>query len=195
MSGYSPVIIGIDASLTSLGLVCLRDGLALTTLIASKQRGVDRLIEIRERVGTILKHNKPNLVVIESYAFGATNQAHQIGELGGVLRVMISEEGFTLIEVTPGQLKQFATGKGNAKKDMVIKEVYKRWGFEAEVSDTADAYVLSRIGRAYLGEDTDLTGFQVEVMNKLSEKYREINQGTIRKPTTRTTRRTKDGAT
>jgi crossover junction endodeoxyribonuclease RuvC len=149
-------------------------------------------MDIRDRVRAILRTNNPDLVVIESYAFGAKNQAHQIGELGGVLRVMIDEEDFKLIEVTPGQLKQYATGKGSAKKDMVIKEVYKRWGFEAEISDTADAYVLSRIGLAYLREETNLTGFQYEIIQKLREKNRELKPGVIRKPTTR---RAKDGTT
>ena len=46
---------------------------------------------------------------------------------------------------TPGQIKKFTTGKGNAKKELMMKEAYKRWGFETESHDVADAYAIARL--------------------------------------------------
>lgn len=43
-------------------------------------------------------------------------------------------------------------GKGNAKKDMMILEVYKKWGFSAPTNDIADAVGLGMFGLCCGGE-------------------------------------------
>jgi len=44
----------------------------------------------------------------------------------------------------PTQLKKFITGKGNSKKNTIVKEVFKRWGFDTDNDNTADAYGIAR---------------------------------------------------
>ncbi len=44
------------------------------------------------------------------------------------------------VTYTPGQLKKFATGKGNAKKDQMRLAAYKKFGFEHNSHDVVDAY-------------------------------------------------------
>jgi len=162
--GYTVKIVGVDASLTGTGV-------AVTERIESKQTGPKRLIEIRDRVKEIVRAT--GLVAIEGYAFAAANQAHQIGELGGVLRVMLTEETAKVngpmkwIEVAPSQVKKFATGKGNAKKEEMAVGIFKRWGREFKNNDEADAFVLALIGQAYLTDVTGLTAFQREVIEEL----------------------------
>lgn len=46
--------------------------------------------------------------------------------------------------VTPGEVKKFVTGKANTKKELVLKEVYKRYGFDTDINDVADAYAIAR---------------------------------------------------
>jgi crossover junction endodeoxyribonuclease RuvC len=156
-------IVGIDASLTSTGVAVLNDSLH-TEVIKSKKTGPERLIEIRARIWEIVFGAE--LVVIEGYAFAKGNQAHQMGELGGLLRVMFHEMRLNWIEVAPGQVKKFATGKGNAdKRDMAVG-VYKRWGREFTTGDEMDAFVLALIGQAYhQGLVDGLTAFQREVID------------------------------
>jgi hypothetical protein len=60
-------------------------------------------------------------------------------------------------------------GRGNTKKDEVRLAVFKRWSFEAKTNDEIDAYVLARIGLAYLGYDDDLTKPQREVVEALGK--------------------------
>jgi len=157
-------IVGIDASLTGTGVAILNGSLR-TERIESKLTGPARLIEIRDRVREIVAG--ADLVAIEEYAFAMANQAHQMGELGGVLRVMLTEAGVRWIEVAPAQVKKFATGRGNAKKEEMAVAIYKRWGREYKSNDEADAFVLALIGRAYLIGMTDVTAFQVEVIQEL----------------------------
>ena len=93
------------------------------------------------------------------------------GELGGVIRRALYLQGSTYVVVPPASLKKFAA-KGNAKKDEVRLEVYKRWGVEFETNDEVDAYVLARIAYAKFHGD-DLIKRQQEVIDKL-EVYRGV---------------------
>lgn len=159
-------IVGIDASLTGTGVAVLNGSLR-TERIESKLTGPARLIEIRDRVREIVAG--ADLVVIEGYAFAMANQAHQMGELGGVLRVMFYELGLHVLEVNPSLVKKFATGKGAAKKEEMAVAIFKRFGREFRTNDEADAFVLALIGQAYYeGAYVEgLTAFQREVIEEL----------------------------
>jgi crossover junction endodeoxyribonuclease RuvC len=159
-------IVGIDASLTGTGIAILNSSLR-TECIQTGLTGSRRLVDIRERVRSIVEGAE--LVVLEGYAFARPNQAHQIGELGGVLRVLFYEMGLKVIEVAPSAVKKYATGKGNAKKEDIAVAIYKRWGREFKTNDEADAFVLAVIGKAYqpgLYKEAQ-TAFQREVIEGL----------------------------
>lgn len=158
-------IIGIDASLTSTGVAVI-DGTIRTERIQSRKAGPDRLIEIRDRVYKIAEG--ADIVVIEGYAYASGHSAHQMGELGGVIRVLLREMELKVLEVSPGQLKKFATGKGNADKMAIAVAVLKRWKKEFTCHDEADAFILAMIGQAYRKGGNDLTAFQAEVIFALA---------------------------
>jgi crossover junction endodeoxyribonuclease RuvC len=166
-------ILGIDASLTGTGVVLLSDNVKDHRRIESKNTGVKRLIEIEDILKNIVDAVPIDLVVIEDYAYSKGNQAHQVGELGGVIRRMLFKKMQKWIVVAPSQVKKFATGKGNANKDLVLMNVYKKWGVEFSSSDEADAFVLAKIGQALLGGNEDLTKYQAEVIDELRKKYKE----------------------
>lgn len=106
-------VVGLDLSLTATGL-CRADGTTVT--LSSKQRGMARIGELRWQVLTGLGLGRPDLVAIEDYAFSRGGHAHEAGELGGVVKWMLIEEGQPYVLVGPSSLKRFATGKGNANK-------------------------------------------------------------------------------
>jgi crossover junction endodeoxyribonuclease RuvC len=157
-------VVGIDASLTSTGVAVWTGTELHTQSIKSKQRGCARLIELRDTLRGIVIH--ADLVVLENYAFARPNQAHQIGELGGVIRVMLHEEGVKWVQVSPAQVKKFAAGRGNATKEHIAAHVQRQWGRIFHTNDETDAFVLVQIGRAYMGDtDKELYGYQVDVLN------------------------------
>lgn len=49
---------------------------------------------------------------------------------------------------TPTELKKFITGKGNSKKQIIIQQVYKKYGVEFEDDNLADAFVLAKMAEA-----------------------------------------------
>ena len=172
-NGQVPIkIVGVDASLTSTGIAAMiygeLDNVVATRSVNSNKKGTDRLIEIRENVSNNILD--VDLLLIESYSYSSPNKAHQIGELGGVLRVMFAENNLKVLEVAPTQLKKFATGKGTASKEEIAVAAYKKWGIECRTNDETDAAVLVYIGLAYMGNTDGLTAYQQEVIDALHGK-------------------------
>ena len=171
-NGQVPLrIVGLDPSLTSTGIALLRCGNELepiTTAVKTNLTGMSRLIHIRDYVKKFSEGAE--LVLIEGYSYSSGNQAHQIGELGGVLRVMFSENDLKVLEVAPTQLKKFATGKAHASKEEIAVAAYKKWGIECRTNDETDAAVLMYIGLAYMGNMDGLTAYQQEVIDALHGK-------------------------
>ena len=176
------LIIGIDPSLTSTGIVVLRGNkveLAVTTknkpalgTIERVRLIYERIVDIQENLSDGEKWQAPDLIVIEGFSYGSKGRSvFDIAYLGWRIREELerlrTEDNIPWLEVPPSQLKKFATGQGNANKEIILQQVYKRWGVEFSDNNQADAYVLAQIGRAYLGGMDDLTAFQQEVIANL----------------------------
>lgn len=87
-----------------------------------------------------------NVVCVEGYSFAQKNtRAHSAGELGGIIRVQAIRAGYQVLLAPPSTVKVMSGAGGGAEKDMVVKEVYKKWHYDSPGNDAADAYVLMRI--------------------------------------------------
>ena len=83
-----------------------------------------------------------HMVVIEGYSFGSGHRAHNMGELGGVVRLALFEKGRVLAVVPPSSRAKYATGKGNAPKEQVLAEAIRRLKYEGHDNNEADAMWL-----------------------------------------------------
>lgn len=112
---------------------------------------------------------KRSLVAIEGFSFGSKGQgvSTQYG-VGFALRFVLNNSGLTVLEATPSQVKKFATGKGNTKKDAMVLPIYRHWGFEHDSDNVRDAFVLAQIA---LSKQTGLTKakYQEEVLGAILE--------------------------
>jgi len=166
---------GIDGGLASPAVVVICDGeVVFSEAIKTDLKGIPRYLFIREKVRGLLEVYKPDEVGVEGFAYSQANQAHQLGWVGGAIREEIFKAGyFDYIEPSTGQVKQFASGKGNTKKEFMVLEVYKRWGVEFKTHDEADAYTVARIVEAVDEYRKDpasldkLTQIQQEVVLKI----------------------------
>jgi len=167
MSNY----MGLDLSLTSTGIVVVNSaGDVLTSgVVASKEKDMERLLEIRFQITQIMVDFNVMLTAIEGYAYHIRNSRALTGlaELGGVVRSVLYASDNPYVDIPPASVKKFATGKGNARKDLMRLAVYKRWGFEHESNDVVDAFVLAQMARAIAGEYERLTKCQRAVLKKL----------------------------
>lgn len=155
------IAIGIDPSLTGTAVCVLRDGnrepLDMHRFSSAAADGVygriNRYSGLSASVLDAVSGMSPEATVfIEGYSFASPgNSARWLAEYGGVLRYGLIGAGFKVIEVPPQSLKKFATGKGGAKKEMVMAHVAQRWNRIFDTSDEADAFCLAQLGLRYLG--------------------------------------------
>lgn len=139
-------LVGLDPSLTAIGWArSLDPAPALgpvweSGVIHPKGRGAPRLYNALWRVMEVV--DGCDLVVIEEYAFNAHQGAHQIGELGGVLRLGLYQKKIPYVVIAPTKLKKFATGTGKGKKEAPFAEAIRRLNYERNSHDEADALWL-----------------------------------------------------
>ena len=88
---------------------------------------------------------------IEGYAYANQHTLVTLVEVGTMLRYMLHKEAmksffapYTVIP--PTVLKKFVTGKGNARKDSMRLELFKRWRLEAPTDNEVDALALALFG-------------------------------------------------
>jgi crossover junction endodeoxyribonuclease RuvC len=137
-------ILGLDLSLTGTG-VALATGSTCT--LSTQLRGVERLRQLRSVIRDFVETPDGNVdvVAIEGYSMGTARQsshAHALGELGGVIRLMLWDLGVPFVEIPPASAKRYATGKGNANKNEMLLAAAKRLGYEGSSNDEADALWL-----------------------------------------------------
>lgn len=156
-------VIGIDPSFTSCGV---SDGVS-HLIVKTEPRDSDptqadailrRCGEIIDGIsGLILGQHKgePVTIYIEAPAFGQQSQASHLYELGWLMRELYRMHGrfgvMKIAEVSPTELRKWATGKGLIKKDEMKLAVFKKFGIEFEKDPGCDklfAYLLCKFGEA-----------------------------------------------
>lgn len=107
-------------------------------------------------------------VAMEGYSHGSKFQREALGELGGVVKLAITEiagvrEFRRPIIVPPPTLKKYVTGKGTATKQEMIDTVARRYGALFNDDNLADAYALARFAatlRTGQGNEQERTAVQ-----------------------------------
>lgn len=146
-----PKIIGLDLSLTGTGIA--GDGWT-ETISHPKLRGHARLQAILNDIAKFTIG--ADMVVVEGPAYGSQAAGRQQGqhERAGLWWLTTHKlwKSDTWIAVAPpNKLKQYATGKGNAGKDDIVREVTRRFDWFGGDNNAADALVLAAMGYDHFG--------------------------------------------
>lgn len=171
--------VGLDISMRSTGFVVIdHDGIVLRHEVIGKTPKERPCMTIEQRIryyvevgntirSAIVPFGEELDIGVEGYSMHGKGDLTIAPELGGIVRLELL--GFGRIhEIPPAALKKFATGKGNAPKDSVMLNVYKRWGVDFGDNNLADAYVLARIAlHLHQFDRGGLTVPQKEVLLKL----------------------------
>jgi len=162
LSTGAVVSLGIDQSLTGFALSAVDTSDPfnhITWVYKSPHRGVQRLSDIRAWMTSKLKYLKDNDHTIHDVAMEgmvlASPSSLALGELSGLVKLLLwdslppGSKPRTPLKVAPMTVKKFATGKGNAKKQEMLMQIYKRWGQEFNDDNAADAYALGRLATGF----------------------------------------------
>ncbi len=160
-----PVAIGIDQSLTGFALTALNipaPDQYQTWVYKSDKRGVARLSDIRwwlmSKFDEIAKVGDIQEIAMEA-AILASPSSLVLGELAGLVKltcwdyfdgnvnryIPYPQSLRTPLQIPPMTLKKYAAGKGNAKKQEMLMQIFKRWGLEFNDDNAADSYALARL--------------------------------------------------
>lgn len=142
-----PTIVGLDLSLTATGIAYE----AGTQTISVESKGVRRLAEISRAVLDVVRSLPADLVVLEGYSYASAQVAHQLGELGGVVRLALWSYAVPFIVVQPSSLKMYATGRGNAGKEEMLAAAIRRLGYDGHDHNQADAAWLRAMALDHYG--------------------------------------------
>ena len=90
-------------------------------------------------------------IQIEDYSYGSTGRVFHIAENLGLLKYKLKMEcGWDYNLIPPSVIKKFATGKGNANKELMIDAFEKDTGTNlAQVFDTTSKSPVSDVADAY----------------------------------------------
>jgi Holliday junction resolvasome RuvABC endonuclease subunit len=183
------IAIGIDQSLTGFALTALTidDPSKFTTWVyKSDKRGVSRLADIRwwlmDKFDEIAKNGDIEEIAMEGTVL-ASQSALVLGELAATVKlacwdyfdgsmnryIPYPEHLRVPLQIPPMTLKKYAAGKGNAKKQEMLMQIYKRWGIEFNDDNAADSYALARLASGAVDGATE-----AQIVEQIKDvKYRD----------------------
>lgn len=165
----SELVIGIDTSVNSTGVVCLDHSCAIlySGVIQNEVGGhipvMQKLLRSEQRLNVVLDAfvKYPVLVVLEKHNFrfsrGSSKGSYDVSMFDGIVKRLLYLRHIPHLEVNPGDIKRYAGGQsrikkasGVSKKSPIVLAVENQWncrfiGCKGE-SDLTDAYIMARIG-------------------------------------------------
>jgi len=150
MKMSSKIFTGIDLSLTGTGFVNIdnKSKIIDQELIVTKPNVQieERLLSIRNTIENLLHKESTESIYLEGLSFASKGQSiMELAALHYFIRIYLFENKLKYKVIPPTSLKKFVTGKGQAKKNLMLLKVYKKWGVEFQDDNICDAYSLSRM--------------------------------------------------
>lgn len=178
-------MVGLDLSLTGTGVAAIDLATAQlrTAVHASPPPAIDTLAGHAARhrmlvdgiVGQVVASN-PALVVVEGLQFSVKMRDSSLTRRGFCWWAVVEGlcgAGVPVMEVTPQQIKQFATGRGSASKAEVVAAYAKAWPdapMGRNIEDRADAAHAAALGAAWVGVQglpQSITAVRAKLLAKL----------------------------
>jgi crossover junction endodeoxyribonuclease RuvC len=169
-------VLAFDLSLTASGWAVGVDGVIRQHgVIPGIGDGLRRMVHNRDKIMTKTEEWKPDLVVMEDVAFSMNKSyAKENAGMAFMVRAEMFTDGWPYLLFTASSIKKFAAGSGAAKKEQILKEVFKRWGHDCLTNDQADAVAIAYIGMALLGDWQTTTVPQREVVEQIRSKNLKV---------------------
>lgn len=180
--GVDPGLVSPAAAVVSLSGQLLA---ASSFTIGRDLRGGRRLAEIRRQIALFFAPWGPLAgAAIEGPSLNSEHREYDLGEMSGAVRSWFYENGeveATVVE--PARLKLYATGNGQATKDLVRQYVVRDLRFPVESEDAADAAVLAHIAFALASKVRPATRNQAEVLRDLRAPRPQVRRARRRTKT------------
>ena len=152
-------VMGVDPSLTATS-ICIREVGTIKPVkhfnVPFYKKDTDLLGRIKQ-IKTIsaiffenLKRYEPKIIFVENFSYASRNSLPLQGMVMGGILIMLEEymrrDGIVSMFPSPQSVKKLIS-KGGAKKDLLLKEVYKRFKLDLYDDNMADSFLLSEMAR------------------------------------------------
>jgi len=145
-----PIFVGLDPSYNGFAIMLIdKDTNIIEQKLltsSTKLEPEDRIIQLEKEFKFVANIRQLKKLYIEGPSYASKGAFMlQMGALHFYLRIFFRKNNIEYKVITPGTIKKFITGKGTAKKDLMLLKVYKKFGVEFEDDNLCDAYSLARL--------------------------------------------------
>lgn len=107
-----------------------------------------KMIRFRSKLREVIEAERIELVVYERVAGQHAAAIIHSAKMVAIIETMCEELGIQYIAYSAGEIKRFATGKGNANKLAMIEAAKKKHGYEGDNDNEADAIFIYQLAKA-----------------------------------------------
>lgn len=149
------IILGIDPGTTAVGYALVENpraprALASGLLTIRADSATERLKELHQELGSLIRKWKPEVLAVEKVFFSRNvKTALEVSQARGVILLTSSLAGLRVYEYTPLEVKKIITGDGNADKMQIKKMVQLTLKEMSEVSARDDVFDAIAIALTY----------------------------------------------
>ena len=131
---------------------------------------------------SVVREYMPELVVIEDYTHQKKSfDSYNVGELGGMLRLLLWQNKYPQLYISPMRLKMFLNhhGKTPIAKEDVAFSVQAYFNYKSDASqkkkreDATDAFALAQLGRIFQSHQV-YAGNDSAMLASLNEKQQKV---------------------
>jgi len=139
-------ILSIDQSITSTGYAIIEGEKLITSGTLQPKHlktTVEKIIYITNHLESLVNNDSISYIAREGFSFGSKNRAFVLGGLGYAIDCLFHKEYKNRYYIIPPSIvKKFITGSGNAKKDQMMLQTYKKYQMEFKNNDECDAFSI-----------------------------------------------------
>lgn len=163
------VFLGLDISLTATGVCTMNTDsgvIEANTIATDTLRGEARLSFIYDKLmQQIIDHI--DFACIEGYSYNSQGKQFELGEAGGIARLVLAQKKINFKVIPPQSLKKFVTGNNNADKDEMMQTIINEHKQKFDDDNQYDAYGLATIAQHIHEKITPKERHKSEVLNVL----------------------------
>jgi crossover junction endodeoxyribonuclease RuvC len=151
-------VVALDLGLANAGIAVTHDQVGQPRLscrtISPRKRPSPTVMDharAKEIIDAVLAAVKcePDLVVVEKplQVAGQGDTSVRLGEIHGAIKHFLFSRKITYVDVNLVHVKQYATGKGNAKKDEILAATIARYGHLLHIHTDHEADAVSLLAQ------------------------------------------------
>lgn len=106
-------------------------------------------IRFKTKLKEIISAENIELIVYERVAGQHASSLIHAAKMVAIVETLCEELGIEYAAFSAKEIKSWATGKGNASKELMIKAAHDNYGYKGSDDNEADAILIYQMAKAY----------------------------------------------